>query len=148
MAYEPTSHTVSLTRLAESFEAFDIMATSARKLLLLIKVIFFTSAVHGHWLGEILLSSFTPILYTLYSIMTQDPEAQDFRNDIVFAFGRRVMRTDDGHFALVPKNAAVGDEVTLLKGARAPIVLQKRLEDDNWEHVGEACVEGLMNGEQ
>jgi hypothetical protein len=147
-AYEPTSHTVSLTRLAESFEAFDTMVTSARKLRLLIKVMPLIAAVHGHWLGGIVLSPFTPILYTFYSTMAQDPEAQDFYNHISLSFGRRIARTDDGHFALVPGNAAVGDEVTLLKGARAPIVLRKHLEDDNWEHVGEAYVEGLMNGEQ
>lgn len=48
----------------------------------------------------------------------------------------------------MPRNAAVGDEVTLLKSARVLIVLRKHLEDDNWEHVIEAYVEGLMNGEQ
>jgi hypothetical protein len=148
MAYKPTSHLIPLTRLAESFEAFDAMATSARKLRLLINAIPLTNAVHRHWLGRILLGPFTPILYTLYSIMAQDPEAQDFCSHITLAYGRRIARTDDGHFALVPGNTAVGDEVTLLKGARAPIVLRKHLEDDNWEHVGEAYVEGLMNGER
>jgi len=32
MAYKPTSHTATITKLAQSFEAFDVMATSLRKL--------------------------------------------------------------------------------------------------------------------
>ncbi|ORX99610.1 heterokaryon incompatibility protein-domain-containing protein [Clohesyomyces aquaticus] len=147
-AYEPTSHDVGLTRLAESFEAYDIMMTLMRKRSLFIKAIPLIFAVHNHWLGHILLSPCTPMLYAFYGIMAQDPEAQDFCNSMVFAIGRRMARTADGHFALVPGNAVAGDEITLLKGARAPIVLRKHLETDHWEHVGEAYVEGLMNGEQ
>jgi hypothetical protein len=148
LASNTTSYTAPIPRLAESFEAYNTMLISIRKRRLLLKLIPLVNAVHTHWLGGILLGPFTPILNAFYSIFAQDPEAQDFCNDMVRSYGRRIATTEDGYFALVPGNAAIGDEIALLKGARAPIVLRKHLEDDKWEHIGEAYVEGLMNGEK
>jgi len=146
-AYEATATTVPFYRLTESFEAFDVMANSLRKSRLLLRLIPLIFPVHGYSLGAVLLAPYKPLLNKLYSIMSQDPEAQDFCNNTPIALGRRMARADDGHFALVPGNAAVGDEITLLKGACAPIVMRKHTEDDYWEHVGEAYVEGLMTGD-
>lgn len=145
-AYEPIATTVPLDRLTTSFEAFDVMITRMRRLRFLLQLIPLVHAIHTHRLGVIILAPYIPLLFMLYSIMAQDPEAQDFCNNLVPAMGRRMARTDDGHFALVPGNAAVGDEITLLKGAKMPIVMRKRTEDENWEHMGEAYVEGLMTG--
>jgi hypothetical protein len=147
VAYAPNVTTVSLSRLTESFNAFDTGMHSIRKLRLLVKLIPLVDAVHVNWFGAILITPYTPLLNKLYNIMSYDPETVDFNSNMAPAMGRRMARTDDGHFALVPGNALVGDEITLLKGASAPIVMRKRLEDDNWEHVGEAYVEGLMTGD-
>jgi hypothetical protein len=123
------------------------MVHSMRTFRFLLKLIPIMNFAYHHWFGVILLAPYKPLLNKLYGLMAQDPEAQDFCNNMVLALGRRMAKTDDGHFALVPGNAAVGDEITLLKGACAPSVMRKRVGDNNWEHIGEAYVEGLMTGD-
>jgi hypothetical protein len=45
----------------------------------------------------------------------------------------------------VPENAIPGDAITVLTGARIPIVLRPR--EDGYTVVGDAYVQGIMDGE-
>ena len=58
---------------------------------------------------------------------------------------RIMFRTIGGYIGLGPRSTAVGDSVTILKGARVPLVL--RPSNDRWRLLGEAYVHGIMFGE-
>ncbi|PYI09805.1 HET-domain-containing protein [Aspergillus sclerotiicarbonarius CBS 121057] len=53
--------------------------------------------------------------------------------------------TKDGYFCLTPQQAQEGDSVVIMKGGRVLYVVRKR--GDKYTFIGEAYVEGLMNGE-
>jgi hypothetical protein len=97
-------------------------------------------------IGKLLLNPFVPIIMPYFSLVAEDPAADKFLQCQVFSFGRRIARMDTGHFGLAPGNAATGDCIFLLKGARVPITL--RAKGANWEVVGEIYVEGMMSGEK
>ena len=59
--------------------------------------------------------------------------------------GRRLVRTANGYLGLAPAETEVGDSVTLLKGAKTPVVIRERGEE--WVVVGSAYVHGMMFGE-
>ncbi|KAK3985339.1 heterokaryon incompatibility protein-domain-containing protein [Cladorrhinum sp. PSN332] len=53
--------------------------------------------------------------------------------------------TSDGYIGLAPPAARVGDLVSLVKGAKVPLVIRK--DGEGWELVGESYVHGAMEGE-
>jgi hypothetical protein len=63
--------------------------------------------------------------------------------------GRRVAVTGTGRLGLVPDCAEVGDEVAVVGGVTAPMILRGDggQEDGRYELIGDAHVLGLMNGE-
>ena len=63
---------------------------------------------------------------------------------------RRFAVTTKGYFALVPRGAQVGDEITVFDRACVPFVVRRKKgagEDDKFELLGEAYVHGIMKGE-
>lgn len=66
------------------------------------------------------------------------------------SYGRRLARGANGYLCLVPAAAVEGDLIVLAKGGRVPLVLRpdKQNEGDRyWKVVGEAYVQGIMDGE-
>lgn len=49
---------------------------------------------------------------------------------------------------MFPRYARVGDKIGVLKGCWTPYVLRGDGEENRWEVVGEAFVEGVMRGEE
>ncbi|KAL2074911.1 hypothetical protein VTL71DRAFT_8691 [Oculimacula yallundae] len=68
-----------------------------------------------------------------------------FRMAMSVTIGRRLAILEGDYIALVPGQAMLGDNIFLLKGGAAPIVLRKQ--GKNWEVVGEAYMPGVMHGE-
>jgi len=58
---------------------------------------------------------------------------------------RRLGRTSRGYLCLLPKDARAGDEITLLKGGRIPVVLREA-DDGYMTFIGETYVHGIMDG--
>lgn len=74
-------------------------------------------------------------------------EATVFETGIsIMKHGRRAGGTKAGRLAWVPDRAEVGDAICILSGWRAPFVL-RRAGGDSWNLLGEAYVEGIMEGE-
>ncbi|KAH7379332.1 hypothetical protein DE146DRAFT_761521 [Phaeosphaeria sp. MPI-PUGE-AT-0046c] len=63
---------------------------------------------------------------------------------VQYALGRRFFITKSGHFGLAPPAAEKGDKVALLQGVDVPFILRKQ--GRGFELIGEAYVDGLMNG--
>ncbi|KAF5680769.1 heterokaryon incompatibility protein (het-6OR allele) [Fusarium heterosporum] len=62
--------------------------------------------------------------------------------------GRRPFLTDTGYLGLGYSSTAVGDELWIVSGSPAPLVLRKTGSSDNeYNVVGEAYVHGAMHGE-
>ena len=59
----------------------------------------------------------------------------------------RFFVTADGRFGIGSEDVASGDEVWLLKGGRAPLVLRAAADGSGYRNVGEAYVHGVMYGE-
>jgi hypothetical protein len=66
-----------------------------------------------------------------------------------FALGRRFFVTKKGYLGLGPRDAKVGDRVSVLLGSDVPFILRKRNGSSRggWEMVGETYVHGIMKGE-
>ena len=60
---------------------------------------------------------------------------------------RRLLITDLGYLGMAPCRARKGDIVAILFGCSIPLVLRKVGEREAWQVVGEAYVDGFMNGE-
>ncbi|KAK4888651.1 hypothetical protein LTR27_012495 [Elasticomyces elasticus] len=69
----------------------------------------------------------------------------DNRNDLVRK-GRRLFATSKGSAGIVALSVSEDDEVWIMPGSPTPFVLRKR-DDGTYELVGEAYVDGIMNGE-
>jgi hypothetical protein len=67
------------------------------------------------------------------------------RSDI--ARGRSVYRTKAGYLALTTIQAVPGDEIWLIRGCRTPVGLRKSSEGNGYLILGQAYVNGIMNGE-
>ena len=52
-----------------------------------------------------------------------------------------------GRFALVLEAVSTGDAVVILHGMSVPCVLRRAEETDKWHILGDAFVNGLMQGE-
>lgn len=66
------------------------------------------------------------------------------------SYGRRLARGANGYLCLVPAAAVEGDVIMLAKGGRVPLVFgldEQDGEDRYWKVVGEAYVQGIMDGE-
>ncbi|KAG8156794.1 hypothetical protein KVR01_013399 [Diaporthe batatas] len=67
------------------------------------------------------------------------------------SYGRRLARGANGYLCLVPSSAAEGDVIVLAKGGRVPLVVRPDEQDGGdryWKVVGEAYVQGIMDGEE
>jgi hypothetical protein len=60
---------------------------------------------------------------------------------------RRAIRTEKGYIALGPRECGPGDGVALLKGGRVPLVVRRYAGGKTFRVVGEAYVQGVMQGE-
>ena len=72
----------------------------------------------------------------------ENPEKKQYNT---MAYGRRMARTENGHFALVPSKTQVGDSVAVCKGGQTPLILRGQQTD--LELIGDSYVHGIMNGE-
>ncbi|KAJ5659082.1 Heterokaryon incompatibility [Penicillium longicatenatum] len=63
------------------------------------------------------------------------------------SYGRRLGRAANGYLCLVPATAEVGDKVILARGGRVPLVVREDGGTGYWRLVGEAYVQGIMDGE-
>jgi hypothetical protein len=59
--------------------------------------------------------------------------------------GRRLIRTQ-GHLGLGPRDAQIGDKVTILRGSQTPLLLT-RASPTGWNVVGKVYVDCMMDGE-
>ena len=86
-----------------------------------------------------------------------DPKAgseSDFADNFLSRFldttrkkSRRIMATSEGHIGMAPCRARPGDAVVVLFGCSIPLVLRRVGMREAWRVIGEAYVDGLMNGE-
>ncbi|KAK7992376.1 HET-domain-containing protein [Apiospora saccharicola] len=91
------------------------------------------------WLPGITLYSYLRTTWTDFSVFTRYLET---------AYDRRLAQGANGHLLLVPGHAQAGDQVVLVKEGRVPLVLRPGVGDEKgYTVVGEAYVEGIMNGE-
>ncbi|KAI8623272.1 heterokaryon incompatibility protein-domain-containing protein [Xylariaceae sp. FL1651] len=60
-------------------------------------------------------------------------------------YNRRLARTRKGYLALVPGHSAVGDNVSLFRGAKLPLVT--RAQKGMYQLIGPSLVYGIMHGE-
>ena len=61
---------------------------------------------------------------------------------------RKPFLSKDGYVGLVPKDAVPGDQLAIVQGASVPYVFRERADGyDGWELIGEAYIDGLMDGE-
>ncbi|KAK4442000.1 heterokaryon incompatibility protein-domain-containing protein [Podospora aff. communis PSN243] len=63
------------------------------------------------------------------------------------AWGRSLYTTKGGYLILTTIQAVPGDEIWLIRGCRTPVVLRKSSERDGYFILGQAYVNGIMNGE-
>jgi hypothetical protein len=78
--------------------------------------------------------------------LSTDPSLQSYLRAIrVTQFWRRMMVTSRGFVGAAHRQSQTGDSIVLLKGATLPMVLRKC--EGGWRIVGEAYVQGIMNGE-
>jgi hypothetical protein len=76
-------------------------------------------------------------------------EGQEFYNALRRKHGRRrLFVTANRYLGLGPAAMAIGDEVWLLAGSGAAMVLRGTESEDVFRLVGAAYVHGIMNGEQ
>ena len=61
-------------------------------------------------------------------------------------WNRRMIRSGDQSFGLLPEQARVGDDVCILFGCDVPVLLRKH-DDGLWEFIGEAYIHQMMDGE-
>ena len=72
--------------------------------------------------------------------------------------GRVFSQLENGYFAMVPENSAVGDRVAMVCGSRLPIILRREKQEHTdsmkgmkgkvgWRLIGTAYVHGIMDGE-
>lgn len=73
-------------------------------------------------------------------------EARFMRSFGVWCYNRRFYRSEHGRFGWVPDQARPGDRLCVLDGLAVPLVLRPT-ESGNFEVVGDAYVQGTMNGE-
>ena len=72
----------------------------------------------------------------------------EFARLIEMVYERRLGRGGNGFLMLAPEGAEVGDKVVLVKGGRVPLVVRRdSTEEGCYRLVGEAYVDGIMNGE-
>jgi len=64
-----------------------------------------------------------------------------------FILNRRMIRTAQGYIGLASGTARVGDLLSICKGSGVPLVLRPFENSRRWEHVGDAYVHGIMQGE-
>lgn len=62
------------------------------------------------------------------------------------ARGRRAFLTSNGRLAIGPSEVQIGDELVVILGADVPFIV-RRLSHDTFILVGEAYVDGYMDGE-
>jgi hypothetical protein len=76
------------------------------------------------------------------------PECAEFLRSLLFLAGRYNLGiTANGYIALLPLAARGGDEIVILKGGYAPLLLRRTGEGDYYKLVGESYVHGVMKGE-
>ena len=63
------------------------------------------------------------------------------------SYGRRVFMTQGKHFGLGALHTQVGDLVCILYGRPTPFILRLNLDECTYTQVGEAYVNGIMDGE-
>ncbi|KAI1284415.1 hypothetical protein F5Y07DRAFT_346435, partial [Xylaria sp. FL0933] len=70
-----------------------------------------------------------------------------FSRLLEMVYERRLGRAENGFLLLLPVGAEAGDKIFLVKGGRVPLVLRPQGKSSSFRFVGEAYVEGIMNGE-
>lgn len=70
----------------------------------------------------------------------------EFQSKVHLCTGRRLIILDNGAAGLAPTTTDIGSEVFLIRGFRAPVILDK-LSGIKYKFKGEAFVQGMMQGE-
>lgn len=72
-----------------------------------------------------------------------------FKEPMLFAQGRKMVRTGHGYLTLVPDETCAEDRVWIMKGGSAPLILRPSPHRGNrcFQLVGEASIHGMMKGE-
>jgi hypothetical protein len=68
----------------------------------------------------------------------------------IWALGRRIVKTVDGHIGLGLSSAEVDDEIWILPRSQVPFILRKATgstSGSKYRLIGECYVHGLMHGE-
>jgi hypothetical protein len=68
-------------------------------------------------------------------------------HDIVRKKSRKLLVTSRGYIGMAPCRARLGDVVAILFGCSIPLVLRRTGAREAWKVVGEAYVDGFLNGE-
>lgn len=90
--------------------------------------------------------------FTLDNLRTRKPAKtlEDLQTAVRAALKmRRFAVTEQGHFALVPRGAQVGDEIAVFDRACVPFVVRRKRDGfmNEFELLGETYVHGVMKGE-
>lgn len=66
----------------------------------------------------------------------------------MFSQGRTLMLSENGYVGLVPSSTEIGDQICVLYGCHAPVILRKCSGNaDGFTLIGDAYIHGLMDGE-
>ncbi|KAF1966268.1 hypothetical protein BU23DRAFT_487264 [Bimuria novae-zelandiae CBS 107.79] len=104
---------------------------------------------------ETITSSTHPSLYDSLPPPTLQPtvdsdDADNFLSrflDTTRKKSRRLMVTSEDHIGMAPCRARPGDAVAVLFGCSIPLILRRTGVREAWQVIGEAYVDGFMNGE-
>ncbi len=106
--------------------------------------------LHLGWLSEILVLLYlllrAPLHLMLYWRALGRQPVSKFRQCLVPALHRRVIRTRGGYIGLGPQLAEVGDHISIFKGGHMPFVIRK--DGYMWEFIGDCYLHGMMHGER
>ena len=84
--------------------------------------------------------------YALLSA-NRNSKANFFPDMIARTVGRRMVVTKSGYLGLAPDLAEIGHCVTIIKGAKVPLILRS-INNMKWELIGDCYIHGIMHGER
>ncbi|KAI1358883.1 heterokaryon incompatibility protein-domain-containing protein [Xylaria arbuscula] len=87
------------------------------------------------------------VTLTAWTDAIRHRESKVYADAIEISLNRRLARTDKGYLALVPRQSAVGDRISLFEGGRMPFVIRRLPHSNGYKLVGPSYVHGIMHGE-
>src|SRR5204862_7846904 len=96
--------------------------------------------------GESLAHYFPPLSEDFSKPLADAATLSDFNVLILPWFNRGLMTTKKGYLGYVPRHSRAGDQIFVLMGCDAPLVLRP-LGNETYQLVGECYLHGVMYGE-